>query len=320
MTCDFKADADNLADLVAQISDRLDADLYLYGGDITTGGYRMVCNLLEQTHNETGRRNAALFLNTYGGDAHAAYRMARAFGHHYGKLTLFVFGYCKSAGTLLALGFNHIVIDDSGELGPMDVQMASRDEMFEYNSGLDMIQAMDFLQRHARMTFHEFLHDIRFKTRLGTKPAGEIARQITERVFSGIYSQLDPVRLGYVQRTMSITRAYGDRLAERSKALRSREALDALVYNYPSHDFVIDRAEARDRIFMDKVVRAPEKDEQFLGRVLYNLYPAEQKDVEFIFLTKALRLEPDALEPPAPPTADDDAAPAAALAPAAVQQ
>ncbi len=279
-----------LPNLVSNIIDSLDADLYLYAGDVLPQGYDQVCEVFHTAR--THRKNAALFLNTYGGDAHAAYRIARAFGHHYEKLTLYIFGDCKSAGTLLSLGFNQIVIGDRGELGPMDVQMASKEELFEYNSGLDMIQAMDFLQRHAKDAFHGFLKDIRINTRLGTKSAGEMARQLTQGLFSGMYSQLDPVRLGHVQRTMRITHAYGSRLINRSNALKSEKALEQLVYRYPSHDFVIDRREAREALYAQDVVRCPSDQENVLGMLLYAMSPADVgRAIEFIPLHEAFKKE-----------------------------
>jgi ClpP class serine protease len=40
-----------------------------------------------------------------------------------------VSGYCKSAGTLIALGANELAFGEHGELGPLDVQIAKRDEV-----------------------------------------------------------------------------------------------------------------------------------------------------------------------------------------------
>lgn len=285
---------ETLAALADDIAKERGADLYVYAGDIRAEGYEMVCSALESADRSQRQPHAGLFLNTYGGNAHAAYRMARAFGHHYDELTLYVFGPCKSAGTLMALGFNKIVIGDRGELGPMDVQMASKDELYEYNSGLDMIQAMEFLQRHAKATFSSFLHDIRSNTGLATKSAGEMARQLAQGLFSGMYNQLDPVRLGHVQRPISIAQAYGRRLVARSKSLRDKEALDALVYDYPCHEFVIDRKEAKTSLFAENVVRCPTEKEDFLGNVLTQVFPAEQRNLEFHLLRSALEQEPSA--------------------------
>lgn len=303
-----------LIEAITRITDALDGDLFFYAGEICREGYDRVCNGLDELGSQK-RKNCGLFLNTYGGDPHAAYRLARALGHHYEKLTLYVHGPCKSAGTLMAIGFNEIVIGDRGELGPMDVQLANREEILEYNSGLDMIQAMDRLHKHAKDAFKDFMKDMRIKEHLSTKFASDTARQLTQGLFSGLYAQMDPVRLGHVQRTMLITEAYGNRLNARTGVLRSEKSLRALVYDYPTHDFVIDRSEARNQLFGDGCVRCPDMHEDTVAALLYTLHPGTRREVEFLHLlhTMAEASEPSASDvdmqaPSAEPEQDPKAA------------
>lgn len=64
---------------------------------------------LYEAHKQSGRRkHCILVLTTSGGDADAAYLMARYLRRFYEKVTICVFGYCKSAGTLLALGAHEV--------------------------------------------------------------------------------------------------------------------------------------------------------------------------------------------------------------------
>lgn len=281
-----------LSDAIAQLAAEKDADLIFYAGEIRREGYDRVSDLLEALGSQR-KRNAGLFLNTYGGDPHAAYRIARALGHYYDQLTLYIFGPCKSAGTLMAMGFNSIVIGNRGELGPMDIQLANREEILEYNSALDMIQAMSWLQKHAKTSFKDFLADMRHKERLNTKFASETARQLTQGLFSGLYAHMDPVRLGYVQRAMLITEAYGLRLNDRSKILKSHDALHTLVYDYPTHDFVIDRSEAKRVLFNQDQVFCPTIHEDAIGRVLYELHPGSRRDIDLVHLNVALAAVPN---------------------------
>lgn len=293
---DATLDNTKLADAIGQLSSTKEADLFFYAGEIRREGYDRLSEALESIGGQR-KRNAGLFLNTYGGDPHAAYRIARALGHYYDQLTLYVFGPCKSAGTLMSIGFNCIVIGNRGELGPMDIQLANREEILEYNSGLDMIQAMSWLQKHAKNAFKDFLGDMRHKERLNTKFASETARQLTQGLFSGLYAHMDPVRLGYVQRTMLITEAYGLRLNERSNILQSEDALHTLVYDYPTHDFVIDRSEAKKVLFNRDQIQCPTIHENAIGRVLYELHPGNRRDIDFAHLNTALTqkisVEPD---------------------------
>lgn len=68
-------------------------------------------------------------LVTTGGDADAAYRLATTLQNHYETITCYVTGYCKSAGTLVAIGAHSLVMSDCGELGPVDVQLYKEDEI-----------------------------------------------------------------------------------------------------------------------------------------------------------------------------------------------
>src|SRR5262245_37196094 len=72
------------------------------------------------------RTNVALFMVTEGGDADVAYRISACLQRKYKRFKFLVPGYCKSAGTLVALGAHEIAIADQGELGPLDVQMSQK--------------------------------------------------------------------------------------------------------------------------------------------------------------------------------------------------
>ena len=88
------------------------------------------------------RKKVILILVTEGGDADPAYRIARCLQDYYTHFSLFVNGYCKSAGTLVALGAHELIFSDKGELGPLDVQMSKEDELGATRSGLTVLSAL----------------------------------------------------------------------------------------------------------------------------------------------------------------------------------
>ena len=90
-----------------------------------------------------------MILFTEGGDADAAYKISRLLQQWYGQFTCFLPGYCKSAGTIVLMGANEIVINDDGEMGPVDIQMAKKDELAEYQSGLTVLTALTALHDKA---------------------------------------------------------------------------------------------------------------------------------------------------------------------------
>lgn len=99
-------------------------DVYIYTGDIHRDGYQDLTNAIKIRKAKHGLRKDVIFcLATYGGDPNAGYRIGRALQHNYDDVTLLVVGPCKSAGTLIAIAANKLVIGDMGELGPLDIQL-----------------------------------------------------------------------------------------------------------------------------------------------------------------------------------------------------
>lgn len=134
------------------------------------------------------RKNVILILATYGGDPHAAYRVARFLQDHYERFSLYVFGFCKSAGTLLALGANNIVMGDRAEFGPLDVQIHKPDEFMHRVSGLDITKALASISTSAWDAFEEFFINMRARSGgvITTKTASESAAQVINGLFSPI--------------------------------------------------------------------------------------------------------------------------------------
>jgi Serine dehydrogenase proteinase len=183
-----------------------------------------------------------LFLTTRGGDPDGGYRIARCLRHHYKHLRIAIPSDCKSAGTLIAIAADELAIGDFGELGPLDIQVKKGTELREQSSGLDIMQALQAVTSHNYNSFHQILSDMR-DLGLATKLSAEFAAQVSSGVSSPLFAQIDPLRMGEMQRAISVAIEYGKRLNAYGKNLKPG-ALDRLVGEYPSHSFVIDRKEA----------------------------------------------------------------------------
>ncbi|WP_437883524.1 SDH family Clp fold serine proteinase [Pseudomonas sp. LRF_L74] len=226
--------------LIGKLSKEDEVDCYLYIGGVKRLGY-------ERFSEEAKRRKhkkAYLFLSTYGGEPATAYRIARGLRHYYEHLTVVVPAYCKSAGTLLAIGADHLIISDKGELGPLDMQLKKPDELFDMSSGLDITQAMAFLRAQSAEILKSNLVDLNVKFSVTTKTAADIATKLAIGLVSPIYAQIDPYKIGESQRAINVAFAYGKRLNDKVKNLKSDDSLKTLVLEYPDHGFVIDRKEA----------------------------------------------------------------------------
>jgi serine dehydrogenase proteinase len=240
-------------------------DIFLFNGPIDDNhlGSLVVCSGKKRYD------SALLILCTYGGEANSAYRIARFLNRAYSSFSVYVPSYCKSAGTLLALGANQIIMSDFAELGPLDVQLYKADEIGERRSGLIIRSAMESLAEHAYELFETTMINIKARSfgRIRFTTAAELAAQITVGALTGIYEQVDPVNVGEDHRDLNVAIQYGNRLAEKSNNVKDG-AVEKLVHNYPSHDFVIDVDEAK-TLFNN--VEAP-------GRDLYMLTALLQED------------------------------------------
>lgn len=215
------------------------SDFYLFVGtinDINADKF-----IKELRKNADRKDNCSLILTTYGGDPDAGYRIIRAIKRYYQKLTLYIFGSCKSTGTLMALGADKIIMSDFGEFGPLDIQLTKDDELSN-TSGLNFVQSLMSLNEQLFRAFEENFLGLKRRSRntITTKTAAEICSKLAVGLISPISAQIDPVKLGEVQRAIKIANEYGTRLCDR------HDLIAKLIVGYPSHGFVIDFQEAKE--------------------------------------------------------------------------
>lgn len=282
-------------------------DVVIYSGGINRDGYEKFCNMLLSPR----RKNLLLVLSTYGGDPDAGYRIARAAIHHYGKnFRILIPSYCKSAGTLICIGANGLVMADQAELGPLDVQLRKENELFQQSSGLDILRGVTYLQTEALQSFKSYLLEINGGSGLSTKIASEISSKLVIGLYEPLFAQVDPVKLGEMNSALQIAMQYGERLNAKSSSLK-REALNTLIMNYPTHGFVIDRSEARE---LFERVDKPNFNEQTLCEFMRDPILARSVSstsatvIEYTALFTSDTQQKDSDEHAPPPTALDEQA------------
>ncbi len=248
------------------VADALDADVIVYNGALDPPADRTVRGLCRSRRR---RPNVFLVLVTWGGDPDVAYRIARALQLRYKRFFIYVASYCKSAGTLVALGAHEIVFGEDGELGPLDIQMSKEDSLWETQSGLTVNTAMISLRDRAFLAWENLF--LRIEARSGggitVRTAAEIAADLTTGLFAPLYSQIDPLHVGEAARAMQVADNYGIRLIAGSRNC-TYDGLHHLATQYPSHSFVIDSEEAK-TIFQN--VRSPTDAEIILAQTLQTL-------------------------------------------------
>lgn len=227
---------------------KFDGDLFIHSGGISIGQEENLARILHATPNRP--KKATLWLTTPGGDPDAAYQIARLLQKKYEHFAVFINGWCKSSGTLICLGAKELIMDDLGQLGPLDIQILNKEEFGERLSGLNPIEALKSISYQSLELLRQQFLSFRFGGGLSTKQALEVATNLTGQLMSPITAQLDIMKYGEFTRSMRIAVEYGNRLAKGCGGVNLKpDAINLLTTGYPSHGFVIDRDEASDTIF-----------------------------------------------------------------------
>jgi hypothetical protein len=236
-------DNQTVSQAATKLAEKLGADVIILNAPIY-GPYDK--HLFSLCKDQERRENCALFLCTSGGDADVAYRIARCLQQKYTRVIVYVCGMCKSAGTIIAIGAHEIVMTEVGELGPLDVQLGKKDELWETDSGLTVLAAIETLEEKAFDLFESAFMNLKRRSggRITLKTATALASELSVGVISPIMNQIDPLHVGSVSRAMKIGLEYGNRLAAKSKNAKPG-AIHSMTHDYPSHGFVIDRDEAK---------------------------------------------------------------------------
>lgn len=218
-------------------------DIYLYNGEIKRSSDLA---FIEKVNSEKSCNECLVLLVTPGGNPDAAYKMARYLQHRYESYKILIPGYCKSAGTLFAIGADEVIFTPYGELGPLDVQMAKTDQIAGLESGLNISEAFITLEARARETYQNVISDILSSSGgiVSFQTASHAATEIVTALYGPIFSRIDPEEVGSRSRAMRIGEDYGQRLSLKWENLKNG-ALAALSQDYSSHGFVIDFFEAQ---------------------------------------------------------------------------
>jgi len=200
--------------------------------------------------------NLDLIVQSSGGDIHAAYlimSMLRQRMKGEGELIACVPSRAQSAATLLCLGADKILLGELGALGPLDAQIrvgVTDAGTPNYISALHLLKALSRLQEFSLESFtamashldaHQASHDDQIK--YGIEYSQAITRPLFEHIQSG--------EVGYWDQMLKTGEEYGRRLLERGDLVMKdieinrkdhiKSIVHQLVFEYPSHELVIDR-------------------------------------------------------------------------------
>jgi hypothetical protein len=198
-----------------------------------------------KTFHQNKLKNVDVILHTYGGEAGAAYKMVKLIRAAAERVNFIVPAYAKSAGTLLCLGADEILMTDLSELGPLDTQIRDHQDGTapQYISALNGFKALEQVQKHTFGTLDIAIKLLTQDHLLKLGDAVHLANEFCGETCGKLYSKLDPNTMGRYQRSLDVAQRYGVLILNKFRKWpykKAKDVVDILVRNFPSHSFILD--------------------------------------------------------------------------------
>lgn len=226
-----------------------------------------------------------VLLQTPGGDPHSAFKIVKLLRKNAKKINIIVPLFAKSAGTLICLGADRIIMSEVSELGPLDTQIAeSRQGDVQYKSALNGFKALEQVQTHALENLDLATRVIYERSGLKMLEAIELAIEFSGKTSACLYNQLDPMNIGEYKRSLEISERYGHLILIRLMGWSEEKAHSvamSLIYDYPSHDSIIDMEDLKGLGF--NVVEIDGNEKEVLDKIKTRL---QEEDGDFIRLVE----------------------------------
>lgn len=197
-----------------------------------------------ERNNIQDKKPVALLIDSGGGDAHFAYRIARFFQRRSSAFTVIIPQYAKSAATLMALGASRLILGRDAELGPLDVQMLDPDRE-DLGSALDAVQSLERLNAFVMTAVDQLVPLLYRRTGKKIETLLPLVLKYSVEFVRPLLDKIDTVDFTRKSRELKVAEEYAVRLMRQSYSKDSALSIArGLVEKFPTHGFVIDRSEA----------------------------------------------------------------------------
>jgi hypothetical protein len=188
----------------------------------------------------------AVLVDSPGGDAGIAYKLARLFERGDKGWIAVVPRYAKSAATLLCLGARSIAMGPHAELGPLDAQVFDPDRE-DFGSTLNEVHALQRLHARALEAVDETMILLAMRTGKKVETLLPHTLQFIASTMRPLFEKVDTVHYTSMARILKVGEEYATRLLMAHHSLGEASTIARhLVENYPDHGFVITRREANE--------------------------------------------------------------------------
>ncbi|NLJ99803.1 MAG: hypothetical protein GX318_01020, partial [Clostridia bacterium] len=176
-----------------------------------------------------------LFLYTRGGDVLTPWRLVNLIREYTDHFSILVPFRAYSAGTLIALGANEIVMGKMGELGPIDPSVANSFNPQDPNNPVAKIPVS--------------VEDVSSYITLAMEIGQLKGQEQLVSVFSHLVNKVHPLALGNVQRNYALIRSIARKLLRLHMSAENedliKDIIDNLTEKLYAHNHMISRREAR---------------------------------------------------------------------------
>lgn len=204
---------------------RAGRDILVFAADlnkdnpVTAIGYADILPITDQLSNLHGTK-LDLILETPGGSGEAAEDIVRLLRGKYNEIAVIVPGWAKSAGTIMAMAANEILMGPASALGPIDAQMAWQGKRFSADA---LLEGMEKIKKEVTDT--GVLNKAYIPILQGLSP-GEM--QSAENALNFAKTLVTKWLVQYKFKTWTTHSSTGAAVTEAEKEARAKEIADQL--------------------------------------------------------------------------------------------
>lgn len=210
-----------------------------------------------------------LFLYTAGGDTMVPWRLVSMIREYCDIFSVIVPYKAHSAGTMIALGADEIVMSDLSEISPIDPSTANVFNPTDPNNPQAKIQ----ISVEDVISYFDLA-----KNKFGIKSDEDLTKIFNKFVEAN--PQIHPLALGNVNRTHNLIRLIAKRLLKSHKDKIKEEEIEKIVEYFTeklySHTYFIGRKEAKEELGVKSVVEADAE----LSKLMSDLYVEYSAEME----------------------------------------
>lgn len=192
-------------------------------------------------------KEVRLILHTLGGDPYAAAKIVNILHKNFTQVSVIVPYWAMSAGTLIALGGNKVILSEASQLGPLDMQIPHPITEKQI-SALDYINPVSYIVGSVMASSERFYRHIRKESsnRITAIQAMKMAYRNSVKLVEPVIRQLEPIELSKSSRILDVAERYATSflmkysLKDDHRTQRYADLLIShMIYGYPDHGFGI---------------------------------------------------------------------------------